>query len=188
MPPETPTLYKTKIGSPPPHPILDHNRRMIKKNAHKRLNLCSVSSGQKIYPLAPRQYPLPLPKRGRGGGRWAGWLTNNIYFMRSLDADCFNIFGCRLCVHVLLPGRCLGTGASVVAQRVGRNWSERMRRIQTVERALICKQDCISNLNLVNCWLFKDLETYERYQKKREGDIAVLSLVSLVTALVPLLF
>lgn len=153
MPTETPTLYKTKIGSPPPHPILDHNRRMIKKNAHKRLNLCSVSSGQKIYPLAPRQYPLPLPK---GGG--VGRLISRQYLLDEITWCGLLIFGCWLCVHVLLPGRCSGTEASVVAQRVGRNWSERMRRIQTEERALIYELDCISNLNLVNCWLFKDLE------------------------------
>ena len=132
--------------------------------------------------------PPTTPQAGEGGGE-VGRLINQQYLIHEITWCGLLIFGCRLCVHVLLPGRCLGTGASVVAQRVGRNWSERMRRIQTVERALICKQYCISNLNLVNCWLFKDLETYERYQKKkREGDIAVLSLVSLVTALVPLVF
>ena len=137
----------------------------------------NISFGTKAVPATTPQ---------GGGGGWAGWLVDKIYLMRSLECGLL-IFGCWLCVHVLLPGRCSGTEASVVAQRVGRNWSERMRRIQTEERALICELDCISNLNLVNCWLFKDLETHERYQKK-EREIAVLSLVSLVTALVPLLF
>ena len=107
------------------------------------------------------------PATPPGGWGEVGRLIDRQYLLDEITWRGLLIFGCRLCVHVLLLGRCSGTEASVVAQGVGRYWSERMRRIQTVERALICKLDCISNLNVVNCWLFKDLETYERYQKKR---------------------